>query len=1188
MQTSCSPANLANCTAEQLRASLTANAASLQEKASLWQQRREACVPGAAGDTLPLLSVAVLTCNRHSFLRLALRAAAAQEYAGPIEAVVVDDGSQKVGVPPRRARRSYGTVAWASEALRALAPRLVEVRVVTSQRRLSIGQKRTLAARAARGEVIAHWDDDDMHPPDQLSRLACPILRREAEVTLLPFSLFVALTPSSSDFYRDGRDMAVPFFGSLAYRRSVAVSLGGFADSSLGEDALFAEMAARACHRTLLVRGVPLVYTRHQHGNTWQPEDSCRKLDSCTKLHDAANASDAGASLPPGFRVERSPPPNFAVPALLRAYQRAEAASQAQRSCTAVRRWEPPQLARTYGALTSTTPYMPPWCCSDEFDGGYDSGRWSRAWSPMGCINTRAGPSVSEWQTRGTKAKGLRWQAMLMQGADARRMKRDYGHEGPYARRICTKDAACQSLAVEYGSGAARECAAKGLGALACWRRSRQPAASASGMPPASASGMPTNRFLANSVAGAAAEGENSNAAAETSTLARLARKKSILHGGNDDGAGPSKEGAGRVSRRPSKGQNQRPTRRDIDRDKDGLRTKGPDYHLLWAQGSHFEVEGAQQYLPTASGACECALVYAMPLALCAAEKDDGSRCWLRCCRAALCDQPHIAFAAVKEKVLIFGKGTSHFSKGADTADAAAAATLCEQLRLQDTDARPRAADDAAAFDEPPWRRVEPLPWPLPPPSSSHSSADDDDGDDDGLFCLNGHALPRVFVAGAQLCSPGLLVGRMVEAGFAPASKPAWRDGNFDSATEQHFFNVPSRVAKGLASYASTFPACGGARTFDATPNYMFDAAARDALATLYGPRRLRRTIVVFVLCDPLARAQRAFYAFAKTPAPWAAALVETVERSEAVGRKRTTRTRRRRVKTATTSKKTRRRSSEEEDDGVAQRSWYDESASDYLEDSEGGGGGGGGGIGAAHRRRGRGRGDGRGGRGGRGGRRGRGGRPARKLPPLPDRGRSLREAPPGACDLFAAGVAAEPPAKRTFSHFLETFGVPFVQRVRSGADCARLEDGGDGGGSALRCATEILCGGLYARLLTAWLRLGVRVVAATAAATHDRPEHGREYGRVVVGLKRMLINAPLLGVSDSTAPASADPRTELDESLCGDLPANRAVSRLYAEEVEGVRRIVASHPNVSLLDPSVVDPGAAWLTLARCAEMGS
>ena len=79
--------------------------------------------------------------------------------------------------------------------------------------------------------------------------------------------------------------------------------------------------------------------------------------------------------------------------------------------------------------------------------------------------------------------------------------------------------------------------------------------ASASGMPSASASGMPTNRFLANSVVGAATEGESSNAAAETSTLARLARKKSILHGWNDDGAGPSKEGAGRVSHRRYKEQ---------------------------------------------------------------------------------------------------------------------------------------------------------------------------------------------------------------------------------------------------------------------------------------------------------------------------------------------------------------------------------------------------------------------------------------------------------------------------------------------------------------------------------------------------------------------------------------------------------------------------------------------------------
>ena len=116
----------------------------------------------------PLVSLVVLTCNRPAFLRLALRSAAAQTYR-PLEVIVVDDGEK-------------------SASLKAVHSVGVPVRIVRGASRKPIGEKRNAGVRAARGAIIMHFDDDDMHAPTHVSTLACPILRNASDVTALTFS----------------------------------------------------------------------------------------------------------------------------------------------------------------------------------------------------------------------------------------------------------------------------------------------------------------------------------------------------------------------------------------------------------------------------------------------------------------------------------------------------------------------------------------------------------------------------------------------------------------------------------------------------------------------------------------------------------------------------------------------------------------------------------------------------------------------------------------------------------------------------------------------------------------------------------------------------------------------------------------------------------------------------------------
>ena len=64
-------------------------------------------------------------------------------------------------------------------------------------------------------------DDDDVHPPDQVSALVCPILRGETELSVLTFSYLAKVDATGATFHRYGRTTQA-FLGSIAYKRVVA------------------------------------------------------------------------------------------------------------------------------------------------------------------------------------------------------------------------------------------------------------------------------------------------------------------------------------------------------------------------------------------------------------------------------------------------------------------------------------------------------------------------------------------------------------------------------------------------------------------------------------------------------------------------------------------------------------------------------------------------------------------------------------------------------------------------------------------------------------------------------------------------------------------------------------------------------------------------------------------------------
>merc|ERR1719221_946551 len=101
------------------------------------------------------------------------------------------------------------------------------VRIVYFAERKSVGAKRTAAVQAARGEFVAHWDDDDIHPSSRISVQLRPLINGEAQLSA-PFQDIIGHFPDPT-FYKSPPSSNLLVLGALAYQRQVALKLGGFA-----------------------------------------------------------------------------------------------------------------------------------------------------------------------------------------------------------------------------------------------------------------------------------------------------------------------------------------------------------------------------------------------------------------------------------------------------------------------------------------------------------------------------------------------------------------------------------------------------------------------------------------------------------------------------------------------------------------------------------------------------------------------------------------------------------------------------------------------------------------------------------------------------------------------------------------------------------------------------------------------
>jgi len=233
------------------------------------------------------------TFNRRPFLGLALESFSQQNYPAK-ELVVVDDGSDSV------------------QDIFEGRQEVVYLRLAS---RSSIGEKRNRACAAAKGVIIAHWDDDDWYAPDRLSHQVAPLLSGEADLTGLESS-FVLELPGDR-FWRARADLHKRMFtgdvhgGTLVYWKRLLLDGLSYPPLSLAEDAFFLQAALRTRKRLLrLANNGIFVYVRHR-SNAWRFEPG-QFLD------------------PAGWNMTQ-PPTAFTIERL-RAYQQAAADASASGS----------------------------------------------------------------------------------------------------------------------------------------------------------------------------------------------------------------------------------------------------------------------------------------------------------------------------------------------------------------------------------------------------------------------------------------------------------------------------------------------------------------------------------------------------------------------------------------------------------------------------------------------------------------------------------------------------------------------------------------------------------------------------------------------------------------------------------------------------------------------------------------
>ena len=170
-----------------------------------------------ARDHLPLVSCIMPTYNRRSFVPKAIAYFLRQDYAQR-ELIIVDDGTDPIS---------------------DIVPQDQRIRYIRQEPKSTLGAKRNLACKEAKGEIIVHWDDDDWMAPGRLSYQVTSLLKEQADLCGLNTVLFYDPRAERAWQYMYPKgDRPWVAGGTLCYTKAFWKG-NPFADTNVGEDTRF-------------------------------------------------------------------------------------------------------------------------------------------------------------------------------------------------------------------------------------------------------------------------------------------------------------------------------------------------------------------------------------------------------------------------------------------------------------------------------------------------------------------------------------------------------------------------------------------------------------------------------------------------------------------------------------------------------------------------------------------------------------------------------------------------------------------------------------------------------------------------------------------------------------------------------------------------------------------------------------
>ena len=204
----------------------------------------------------PMVSCLMPTADRRRFVWHALQLFLRQDYANR-ELVIVDDGRDRV---------------------EDLVPDDPRIRYVRAERSPTLGAKRNLACSLARGEILAHWDDDDWAADARLSLQVAALQASGAEVCGLSVVRYFDPVEARAWEYRWTDQQRAWVGGNTLMFRRAAWERRPFPGLNVGEDTRWVWSQAS-------VHALPdpswfaaLVHTRNTsrkqtRGSRWHPID---------------------------------------------------------------------------------------------------------------------------------------------------------------------------------------------------------------------------------------------------------------------------------------------------------------------------------------------------------------------------------------------------------------------------------------------------------------------------------------------------------------------------------------------------------------------------------------------------------------------------------------------------------------------------------------------------------------------------------------------------------------------------------------------------------------------------------------------------------------------------------------------------------------------------------------------------